>query len=247
MNKWNRVELKRYWIDTHRTSNHDIKAVCSRSRSVWYNLYFAVYQKYAIKRALGCLDQPLTGKEVLDIGCGRGRWLQFYSALGTNVVGIDISRDAVGSCRRKGHPAVTGSIENIPFPNNAFDIVNSITVLHHLPHEAQKNAVGEMQRVMKDGGYAVLLESTWEDDPSPHVWGRSIEDWSALFHDCKLMFSETHYYIYLLRALWKFPLLNRVKFIVRTLENVIIAASYPLEFVLLKANHKKNNKGGCST
>ena len=88
----------------------------------------------------------------------------------------------------------------------------------------------------------ILLESTW-NDPSPHVWGKSVKEWISLFSKCDLVFSETHYYVYLLRVLWYMPFLNNLPFS-GILEDVIVALSYPLEFGLMKINFAKVNRGG---
>ncbi len=236
-------EAIEYWVDTHRFSKHDLQAVCFPNRSVWFNLFFDRIEKFAITRSLRYLNISIVDNNVLDVGCGRGRWLEFYSARGANATGIDISMDAVDSCRQKGFIALNGSIECLPFADNAFDMVNSVTVLQHLPYEKQKKAVGEMLRVVRDGGHVTLLENTW-DDPSPHVWGRSVEDWRSLLNNCELIFSENHYYIYLLRALWRAPFVNSIQSIRWLLENSLIAISYPLEFGLMKMNFAKLNKGG---
>lgn len=154
-------EAIEYWVDTHRFSKHDLQAVCFPNRSVWFNLFFDRIEKFAITRCLRYLNIAIADINVLDVGCGSGMWLEFYSARGANAMGIDLSMDAVGSCRQKGFITLNGSIECLPF--------------------------------------AELLENTW-DDPSPHVWSRSVEDWRSIFNNCELIFSENHYYIYLLRA-----------------------------------------------
>ena len=243
MKKFNHKQTIQYWNNVHRFSKHDLKAVCFPDRSVQFNKFFDRIQKYAIRKSLKYLNLDLNNKNILDVGCGRGRWLEFYRSLGANPIGIDISMDAIDSCRKKGFTAINASIENMQFADNSFDIVNSVAVLQHLSYKNQSKTVNKIQHVIRYGGYVMLLENTW-NDTSPHVWGRSVKEWCSLFHNCDLVFCETHYYIYLLRLLWRIPFIYKYSFCKNLLETLFIAISYPLEFSLMKKNFRKINKGG---
>lgn len=243
MKKLSDKESIKYWQDIHRNTKLDLKAVCFPNKSVWFNLLFDKIEKYAIKKSLKYLDIPFSNKNLLDIGSGRGRWLEFYSIFDANVTGLDLSLDAVNFCHQKGYDTIAGNIEKLSFQNNTFDIINSVTTLQHLSYKKQKRAVNEIQRVLKNQGYVILLENTW-NDPSPHVWGRSVNEWRSLFNKCTLIFCENHYYIYPLKIFWKIPIIDSNKFIEKILENMIITITYPLEFSLMKINFKKLNKGG---
>src|SRR5207248_4339592 len=113
-----------------------------------------------------------------------------------------LSSEAVEHCVTKGLPAVVGVAEHLPFPSESFDLVLSFTVLLHLPPDSQLEAVDEMQRVCRPGGFIVLMEGS-APDPSPHVWTRSPEQWVALFDECSSVFAESHYFGLPLRLLWK--------------------------------------------
>ena len=69
------------------------------------------------------------GRSVLDVGCGPG-WLTVqYAAAGANVTAVDLTPRAVELCRRhleyRGLSAAvqTGNAEELPFPDDAFDLV----------------------------------------------------------------------------------------------------------------------------
>ncbi len=124
----------------------------------------------------------MTGKALLDIGCGRGRWLSFFEKkCGAIVTGIDLSEDALRICERKGLRAFRASITQMPFRDNCFDFVNSTTVLLHLPYELKETAIAEISRVLNPAGKAILIEGTWRD-PSPHVFGLNISEWERYFN-----------------------------------------------------------------
>lgn len=101
------------------------------------------------------------GKDVLDVGCGNGYVLSRYARAGARTVGVDLTRAAVELCRsRFAHMDLPGEFrqanaEALPFPDNTFDCVTSMGVLHHTPNTAA--AVAEVFRVLKPGGRLIVM------------------------------------------------------------------------------------------
>ena len=96
-------------------------------------------------------EHGLQDKKALDVGAGRG----YLQDVVGDYTGLDISPTA---SRFFHKPFVLGSATALPFPDNHFDIVWSIWVLEHIPNPEQ--ALNEMRRVVKDGGY-IYLFPTW--------------------------------------------------------------------------------------
>jgi len=101
------------------------------------------------------------GLRVLDVGCGNGYVLSKYAEAGARVIGLDLTRVAIALCRKRfslhGLPGdfVVGNAEELPFPNEAFDCVCAMGVVHHTPNPA--NAVNEMARVLRRGGRLIMM------------------------------------------------------------------------------------------
>lgn len=92
---------------------------------------------------------------ILDAGCGTGANLPFLKRYG-KVTGIDISKEAIKYCRLKKLKNVkTGSVNNIPYPDNYFDLVTSFDVLGQEGVD-EKKALTEFYRVTKPGGLIFL-------------------------------------------------------------------------------------------
>lgn len=234
--KYNKEKAEKYWLTIHQKEIDDLKAVCFPGHSYYLNTFFDKMQKFAINRAVTYLKIPIKNKNILDIGCGRGRWLEFYSKLGGIVTGVDLSQEAVNICRQKGFNVRQGNILHLPFENGVFDVVNSVTVLHHISFDDQKLAIDEISRVLKPQGIVIILECTY-NDPAPHMYGRTIESWKELFHNCHMVFSEAHYYSPLIRLFWKIPIMRKIKY----LENIIVFIQFPLEKKFLEKNFCKIN------
>src|SRR5882672_141290 len=90
----------------------------------------------------------------LDIGCGQGRLLTAVSA--PQKFGIDISRKAVESAvALVGVMALCqGIAEELPYPDDFFDVVTGIGVMHHFLDG--KTAIREVWRVLREGGCYIV-------------------------------------------------------------------------------------------
>lgn len=105
---------------------------------------------------------PSHGLRILDAGCGPGTYGIMLAQEGNEVVGIEISPDAVQvaneRAKEKGvnFSARVGDLEKLPFPDNTFDICFCGWVLHHFPDMSA--AVAELARVLKPSGRIALAE-----------------------------------------------------------------------------------------
>jgi SAM-dependent methyltransferase len=88
---------------------------------------------------------------LLDAGCGTGGNLPHLARLGT-AVGLDLSADALRFCRQRGVPAARGSLLQLPFGAESFDVVTSFDVLYHSWITDDRAAVAELARVLRPGG-----------------------------------------------------------------------------------------------
>lgn len=103
--------------------------------------------------------------EVLDAGCGVGVLAEYLPHVGLS--GIDISREMLRLAKARMDRVVQGDVENLPYPDNAFDCVFARSVIHHLPHP--NRGVRELIRVLKPGGRIIFLD-TRDQNPFSRVF-----------------------------------------------------------------------------
>ena len=109
----------------------------------------------------------LTGEsKILDVGCGKGFMLYDFSRLipGITLAGIDVSEYAIANTKEEIKPFVKVSdARELPFEDDSFDLVISITTVHNLEREDCKKALQELERVSA-GGKFVTVDAYFNDD-----------------------------------------------------------------------------------
>jgi SAM-dependent methyltransferase len=113
------------------------------------------------------LTQLPPAHRILDVGCGPSSWLW---QLGLHPIGLDLSFTYTVTFSHCGEIAITGSANALPFRNGSFDSVWSIGLLHHLPDDLARQAVSEMVRICRPGGYIVIFDAVL---PEP-AWQRPV-------------------------------------------------------------------------
>jgi len=111
--------------------------------------------------------------DVLEVGAGR--WASSFDPEKTRFVGIDAREDLVESARANfpaGRFDVMGPDPILPYEKGSFDLVFSVTVMHHYPPQAKRTLLSEMWRVARPGGLLMFLEyfvfTRQMEDPDTH-------------------------------------------------------------------------------
>ena len=103
------------------------------------------------------------GEKVLDLGCGNGRWYPVFKEKKVDYFGVDNSEKLIEIAKENFPDAkfFVGDALNLPFPDNFFDKVYSIALLHHIPSEEFRiKLLKEAKRVLKPGG--ILILTCWK-------------------------------------------------------------------------------------
>ena len=107
------------------------------------------------------------GEHVLDVGCGSGTLaIAASKKVGPTgrVCGIDASPEMIARASNKARRArlevafEEAPAQSLPFAEASFDATLSTIMLHHLPRKGREQTIGEMRRVLKPGGRALIVE-----------------------------------------------------------------------------------------
>jgi len=134
------------------------------------------------------------GDAVLDVGCGTGTLaLIAKERIGRagRVAGVDPGTEQIAHARKKAarrHVPIefqTGVIEQLPFPDQTFDVVLSTLMMHHLPAPLKRQGLAEIARVLKPGGRLVIADFKRKQERQGqaarfHAGGSGIQELAAL-------------------------------------------------------------------
>ncbi len=159
MQTWERAEIARSSVEATltpdaalRISRRQVARYASPPPTTPYPLEYSYH-----------LLGDVTGKRIVDFGCGSGANTLLLTGRNAHVWGVDISEDLIRLASRRlevnGRPGdaqfMVGSAHDLPFPGDSIDIVFGIAILHHLD---LKLVSREVYRVLRPGGRAIFQE-----------------------------------------------------------------------------------------
>jgi SAM-dependent methyltransferase len=98
------------------------------------------------------------GAQTVDLGCGRGEWLELLGELGFDARGIDLDDGMLQECRSRGlrvatQDALTALKE---LPDNSQTVVSGFHFAEHIPFEILQQVIQEALRVLRPAGLLIL-------------------------------------------------------------------------------------------
>lgn len=145
------------------------------------------------------------GEQVLDVGCGTGTLAmevqQHIGATG-RVAGIDPGTRQIARARSKAtrrHLPIDfqiGVIEQLPFPDQTFNVVLSTLMMHHLPAGLKRQGLSEIVRVLKPGGRLIIADFKRKKERQGraarfHAGGSGLQELAALVKEAGFSQVET--------------------------------------------------------
>jgi len=103
---------------------------------------------------------PFEKKEIeaLDVGCGRGEWIELLNDLGYKAEGIDLNRIMVAKSQELGLDVKEADVIEYlrSLQNESLSIITGFHIIEHLPFEVLVSMLNEALRVLKPGGIAIF-------------------------------------------------------------------------------------------
>ena len=136
---------------------------------------------------------PLTGRRILEIGCGTGRYLRQFVSWGArplDVVGMDLlpgRLDIARALSPAGGGLFCGSAGALALRDTSFDIVAQFTVFTSILDDLLRREVArEMLRVLNPGGLIIWYDFFVDNPSNPDVRGVGKREIQALFPGCEI-------------------------------------------------------------
>jgi ubiquinone/menaquinone biosynthesis C-methylase UbiE len=149
------------------------------------------------------LKSLLRGKgslNILNVGAALGASTLMLQEFG-NVTSLEYNKECCDFVKEKlGMDFINGSITELPFDDNKFDLVCAFDVVEHVEEDAL--AIRELHRVCKPGGYTFTTVPTFRfmwsehDEINEHVRRYTMKSYLALFKSVGLLFILNHISIF---------------------------------------------------
>ncbi len=187
------------FFDQHAKLNRDVPiyfdSVSQLKDRLWNSYWFI--DKVALNHFRGI------GEKILDLGCGLGQTSLKLAKIGYEVYGVDISPNSIKWAKKityqygfedKIHFSV-GIAEKLDFPDEYFDYVYGVDILHHIEID---QTIDEVWRVLKTGGKAFfrehlrvpILDSIRETKLIKYFFPKDANHEKGITHDEKKITSE---------------------------------------------------------
>ncbi len=126
--------------------------------SPFNQLWLKNFKFRTVKTILASQNLNLTGKVILEAGCGNGYGLELITKAfrPTDLVAFDIDPKQIRLAMQRQISAslYVGSVTNIKLPPEKFDVAFAFTLLHHVKH--WRKALKELNRVLKPRGLLMV-------------------------------------------------------------------------------------------
>jgi len=137
-------------------------------------------------QALDFIDNLTESSRIADIGCGTGgQTMELAQKAMGKITAIDLSPEYIEKLNKKAKltnlqdrvKGIVGSMENLPFRKDEFDLIWSEGAIYHIGFE---RGLKEWRRFLKKGGYIAVSENTWFTDERPE---EIQEFWNKAYHE----------------------------------------------------------------
>lgn len=107
---------------------------------------------------IGVLHGLYPGAQTIDLGCGRGEWLELLAENGFDARGVDLDDGMLAACRERGLQVETQDVllalQRLPDASQA--IVSGFHIAEHLPFDVLLALVQQAHRVLQPAGLLIL-------------------------------------------------------------------------------------------
>ncbi len=116
-----------------------------------------------LNRCLGEFKEDLSGKLVLEAGCGAGRFTEGLLAKGAQLVSSDLSSAVEVNLENfplsDHHVIIQADINDMPYADESFDIVICLGVIQHTP--SPEETIASLFKLVKKGGTLIIDHYTF--------------------------------------------------------------------------------------
>lgn len=209
-------------------NSEDYISHTNSKRNVFEKVYHLV-RKISLKNKLNLINSlSKDTKQLLDIGCGTGDFLEIAQQNNWSVFGIEPNQQARGVANKKTNNVVFDTDQLSKFKNQTFDVITLWHVLEHLPN--LEDQVQRFKKILKPNGALIVAVPNYKSfdamhyknfwaalDVPRHLWHFNKSSISKLFKTQSMRVVKTKpmlfdaFYVSMLSEKYKTGKMNPVK------------------------------------
>ena len=145
---YNRDEIKKMYDEFY--STRDFK-------------HFSIAEKYFIK-SLVKRNEIKKGTKIIDLGCGTGKYTHYFTSIGMDAIGVDISEQGIDIARRRSPASkfLVGDITNLDFEPGTFGVVfcSGLSFFNEPNLDILVPLVSSFFSLLKRNGFFIFVKTT---------------------------------------------------------------------------------------
>lgn len=99
-------------------------------------------------------ERQVSGRCLLDVGCGQGQWVKTAASRGWDALGIDMSSAAIEICQSLGAPAQHVDFFDASLSSRRFDLLTMFELIEHVPNPGR--FISRAEELLRPGGLMYL-------------------------------------------------------------------------------------------
>ena len=148
-----------YYLDEAKKVSQELGFKLDESDQSFYILFENIFYNHeAVKNLQKNYLQFLPPKaSILDIGCGRGEWLQIAKDAGYQVKGIDINAKNISMLKQKGFDVQEAeAIEYLQTTKESYDVITALELIEHLDFEKIRQLLSLAHKRLSPNGVLIV-------------------------------------------------------------------------------------------
>lgn len=215
-----------FW-DQRLREQFDLRGTGETGLSLAYNRACYALRRHVLDRALAEAALDPRGHNVLDVGCGTGFFVDYYTSRGANVTGLDIAPTSIERLARRfpGARFMLGDVSETALAER-YDLVNAFDVLYHITDDLRwERAVAHLAGAVAPGGALILTDVFSERGGlAEHNRMRSLDRYRRIVEQAGLVSGPLYpTHVLLNRELKAFRFLNRFPALLYGVDRVLLA------------------------
>ncbi len=150
----------RFLKDEKKKKSWKLRAVCYHPWPLLFNRVMVFFEYGVADRIFEKNRLDLKAKTVLDVGCGAGRWCEYFWAKGAKVIGADLVPELLAENQKSYSQCDFLAMSAAPLAcrSDLLDFINAAIVLEYVPNSRKPEVIREFFRVLRPGGCALILD-----------------------------------------------------------------------------------------